>query len=138
MMEEQEMKQPERSQDDQPPAISAEEFMALADMVGADMPEVLVDLLDTYLEESAGLISALAAANTPATRDQMMRPAHSLKSSSASVGALRLSQLCADLESFLRGYGAPLDVDRQVRQIEAEFVRVREALEAEKAKLTAS
>ena len=136
-MEEQEMSQPERSQDDQTPAISAEEFMALTDMVGADMPEVLLDLLDTYLEESAGLIGAIAAANASDTRDQMLRPAHSLKSSSASVGALRLSQLCAELETFLRGHGPPLDVDRQVRQIEAEFVRVREALEAEKAKLSA-
>jgi HPt (histidine-containing phosphotransfer) domain-containing protein len=58
-----------------------------------------------------------------------------LKSSSASIGAMRLSRLCADLESHLRGSLPGLDVHGQVQQIEYEFERVQSALADEKAKL---
>jgi HPt (histidine-containing phosphotransfer) domain-containing protein len=99
------------------------------------MPEVLVDLLDTYLEESAGLVSAISEGTSQGDLASALRPAHSLKSSSASIGAMRLSRLCADLESHLRGSLPGLDVLGQVQQIENEFVRVQSALVEEKAKL---
>jgi HPt (histidine-containing phosphotransfer) domain-containing protein len=35
-------------------------------------------------------------------RDGMRHVAHTLKSSSASIGALRLSKMCADLETIIR------------------------------------
>ncbi len=117
------------------PAISDTEFQALVEMVGPDMPEVLVDLLDTYLEESAGLVSAISEGISQGDLASALRPAHSLKSSSASIGAMRLSRLCADLESHLRGSLPGLDVLEQVQQIEDEFVRVQSALVEEKAKL---
>lgn len=117
------------------PAISETEFQSLVEMVGADMPEVLIDLLDTYLEESAGLVSAIRDGQNAGDLNLMLRPAHSLKSSSASIGAMRLSKLCADLESYLRGGLQDLDVPRQVEQVENEFERVKVALAVEKAKI---
>jgi HPt (histidine-containing phosphotransfer) domain-containing protein len=116
------------------PAISDTEFQALVEMVGADMPEVLVDLLDTYLEESAGLVSAIRDGERGGDLASVLRPAHSLKSSSASIGAMRLSKLCADLEAHLRGSLPGLDVSAQIRQVESEFARVQSALAVEKAK----
>lgn len=104
-------------------------------MVGEDTPEVVVDLLDTYLEESAGLVHTITAAAAADNRDLMLRPAHSLKSSSASVGAMALSQLCADMELYARGSLPNLDVVQQAQSIEQEFERVRVALEHEKAQL---
>jgi HPt (histidine-containing phosphotransfer) domain-containing protein len=117
------------------PAISAEEFQALVEMVGPDAPDVLVDLLDTYLVESSGLVNAIREGASSGDLASALRPAHSLKSSSTSIGALRLSKLCADLESHLRGNLPGLDVNGQVRMIENEFVRVQSALDVEKAKL---
>lgn len=117
------------------PAISEAEFQALVEMVGSDMPEVLVDLLDTYLVESAGLVGAIREGYNAGNFESMLRPAHSLKSSSASIGAMRLSKLCADLEDFLRGNLFELDVPRQVEQIEREFDRAQAELVAERAKL---
>lgn len=116
------------------PAISEAEFQALVEMVGSDMPEVLVDLLDTYLVESAGLVSAIREGYNAGNFESMLRPAHSLKSSSASIGAMRLSKLCADLEGFLRGNLLELDVPRQVEQIESEFDRAQAELVVERAK----
>jgi HPt (histidine-containing phosphotransfer) domain-containing protein len=117
------------------PAISETEFQALIEMVGSDMPEVVIDLLDTYLDESAGLVVAIREGSHSGDLNSMLRPSHSLKSSSASIGAMRLSKLCADLEAYLRGNLAELDIPRQVEQIESEFGRVQAALVVEKAKL---
>lgn len=117
------------------PAISEAEFQALVEMVGPDAPEVLVDLLDTYLVESAGLVNTIREGAASGDLASALRPAHSLKSSSASIGALRLSKLCADLESHLRGNLPALDVKGQVRMIDNEFLRVQSALSDEKAKL---
>jgi HPt (histidine-containing phosphotransfer) domain-containing protein len=104
-------------------------------MVGPDMPDVLLDLLDTYLEESAGLVGAIQNGLDQGDLSSILRPAHSLKSSSASIGAVRLSRLCADLESHLRGSLPGLDVPKQVLLVVNEFARVQSALAVEKAKL---
>ena len=117
------------------PAISEAEFQALVEMVGPEMPEVLVDLLDTYLEESAELVRAIRVGTDAGDLDSILRPAHSLKSSSASLGAMRLSKLCADLEAHLRGSLPGLDVPAQAQLIENEFGRVQLALADEKVKL---
>ena len=119
------------------PAISASEFDALVEMVGADMPEVLLDLLDPYLEESTSLVDAIHTGLRQGDLSSMLRPAHSLKSSSASIGAMRLSKLCSDLETHLRGSLPGLDVPKQVQLIEHEFARVHSALMIEKEKLRA-
>jgi HPt (histidine-containing phosphotransfer) domain-containing protein len=108
-----------------PPAISEADFQALVEMVGPEMPEVLVDLMETYLEESAGLVRTIREALTSGDLEHALRPAHSLKSSSASIGAMYFSRLCADLESHLRGSLPGLDIPNQVQKIENEFARVQ-------------
>jgi HPt (histidine-containing phosphotransfer) domain-containing protein len=58
----------------------------------------IVDLVDTYVTEGetnmAGLLEAAAAADC----DAIVRPAHTMKSTSASVGAMRLSMICRSIE----------------------------------------
>jgi HPt (histidine-containing phosphotransfer) domain-containing protein len=117
------------------PAISEAEFQALVEMVGADMPEVVVDSLDTYLQESAGLVEEIRSGERAGDFKSMLRPAHSLKSSSASIGAIQLSKLCTDLESHLRGSLPGLDIPTQVQRIEDEFARVEVELNATKSQL---
>lgn len=111
------------------PAIDPEGFRALVEMIGPEMPEVVVDILDTYRQEAAELLAVIVPAAAAADAERMLRPVHSLKSSSASVGASILSALCAALEQHLRGYGPPLDMPAQVAAIEAEYQRVDAALE---------
>ena len=120
------------SEDSFPPAISETEYQALVDMVGPDAPEVLLDLLDTYLDESSSLVNAIQEGIRAGDLGSVMRPAHSLKSSSASIGAMRLSKLCADLEAHLRGSQPSVDVASKGQLIENEFQRAQVSLNEKK------
>ena len=72
-------------------------YDALLKMVGGDQ-EFVDELVDTYLADAvdqlAGLDAAVAAGDVAA----LVRPAHSLKSSSLNVGALRLGEVARRLE----------------------------------------
>ena len=57
--------------------------------------------------------------------------AHTLKSSSANIGAVHLSQLGKQLEIACKN-NAFDDLDRAIESIETEFVRVKTALEKER------
>ena len=59
-------------------------------------------VLATYQSSLARLVGQLAQARTDGAWDQVSRVAHTLKSSSASIGALGLSAVCADIERLLR------------------------------------
>jgi HPt (histidine-containing phosphotransfer) domain-containing protein len=58
----------------------------------------IVELIETYVAEGeanmAGLLEAAGAGNCAA----IVRPAHTMKSTSASVGAMRLSSICRSIE----------------------------------------
>jgi HPt (histidine-containing phosphotransfer) domain-containing protein len=63
----------------------------------------LVDrVLATYAQSLAKLMAQLGAARAAADLQGLRHVAHTLKSSSASVGALQLSALCADIERMVR------------------------------------
>ena len=109
-------------------AIDADGFASLVEMIGEDAPEIVVEILDTYGEESAQLLESVAEFASAGRLEDMLRPVHSLKSSSASMGALRLSQLCADLEEHLRGFGPGVDVDEYAMMIQVEYARVQSEL----------
>jgi len=59
-------------------------------------------VLATYQASLAKLVGQLQLARAENAWDQVSRVAHTLKSSSASIGALALSGLCADIERLLR------------------------------------
>lgn len=69
----------------------------LRDSIGGD-EAFLAELVETFLAEGAGLLDGLtdaAAANDPAA---IVRPAHTLKSTSATFGAMRLAEICRGIE----------------------------------------
>ena len=68
-------------------------------------------------------------AQAPADADAqgLRHVAHTLKSSSASVGALKLSALCADIEGKLRD-GATEGLEAQLDALSVEAGRVLDAL----------
>jgi HPt (histidine-containing phosphotransfer) domain-containing protein len=59
-------------------------------------------VLATYQASLAKLVEQLRLARADGAWDKVSRVAHTLKSSSASIGALALSGLCADIERLLR------------------------------------
>jgi len=59
-------------------------------------------VLATYQTSLVRLVEQLRQARAEAAWEQVSRVAHTLKSSSASIGALALAGVCADIERLLR------------------------------------
>jgi len=80
-----------------------------------DDPAFVRELVDSYLAEAPAQIEGIAAAITGSDAAALVRPAHTLKSSSATVGAMRLATVARRLEitgrSGALGDGASADLD---------------------------
>ena len=90
------------------------------------MEEDFIDLLPAYLESARELTSALIQAQPEQQYEIMRRDAHSLKSSSANVGAINLSLLARELEDQCKNE-KPVSMN-QLQAISEEFQRVESAL----------
>jgi HPt (histidine-containing phosphotransfer) domain-containing protein len=84
-------------------------------------------VLATYAQSLQRQLVNLQAARRDADAQGQRHVAHTLKSSSASVGALALSALCADVEQRLRE-GQSLDLSERLDALAAEAERVLAAL----------
>ena len=82
---------------DEPPIIDQHVIDELRDSVGGD-DAFVADLVATYLAEGAEHITQLESAAATGDIGAVVRPAHSLKSSSAALGAARMSQISRDIE----------------------------------------
>ena len=102
----------------------------LLEIAGGDL-EFVDELIDTYLDDAAGQLDAMRAAAAAGDAAAMVRPAHSLKSTSANVGAVGLVELCRSLEADGRS-GTVADAAARVGRCEAAFADVRTALLAER------
>jgi len=101
-------------------------FANLVEMTGGDMAFV-DELVDTYLEEGDGLVEDLIGAAAAGDVEAMVRPAHSMKSSSLNVGALELGALCRALEEDARS-GVVNDPVGRANVVKLGFAEARAAL----------
>jgi HPt (histidine-containing phosphotransfer) domain-containing protein len=83
-------------------------------------------------EAAAGEIEALQAAGAAGDIAAIVRPAHSLKSNAANVGATVLGDLCRALEVDARAGDVP-DMATRIEAVETEFRAVSAALLTERA-----
>lgn len=90
-------------------------------------PGLLARVIETYLKTSPGMIDSLRQAVVSEDSETIERSAHSLKSSSATLGALDLAGLCKELEQIGRE-GATEQSAEVFTNLENEFDRVRRAL----------
>ncbi|MEM7030846.1 MAG: response regulator [Chloroflexota bacterium] len=72
-----------------------EEFRML---MGPDGDQIVSELIDLFLEDTPTMLEAMVDSIEQSDADQIKHLAHSLKSSSASIGAIHLSNLCEMLE----------------------------------------
>ena len=108
-----------------PAALDAMAFQALREMVNKD--EVLVRVIDSYLEESPKLLQAIATAVADKEVDLLQRAAHTLKSTSATLGATSFSALCQELEAIAQ-MGTLTVASVRVSQVKTEYEKVGTAL----------
>jgi CheY-like chemotaxis protein len=100
-------------------------------------PELLARVINLYLVESPKLMLKLKQAAGARDAREIARTAHSLKSSSANVGAMVLSRYFEDLEASARRADTQ-EACKMVAKIEAEHGCVQSALAAEFELLAAS
>ena len=94
-------------------------------------PSILNSIIDAYLETSPGLLEALEQGVDSNDARAVEFSAHTLKSSSASLGAVQFSRLCAEIEE--KGRSAFLeDVGLLTRRLRTEFAEVCIALNMER------
>ena len=83
----------------------------LRDSTGGD-DDFVRELVETYIAEATGYIDAMTAAAASADAAAIVRPAHTLKSSSQTLGAVRLAAISRGIEEAVRaGRDADLAVD---------------------------
>ena len=110
------------------PTLDPEAYERLLEITGGDL-EFLDELVDTYLSDATAQLAAMREAAAGGDPAAIVRPAHTLKSSSTSVGAMALAERCRTLEADGRA-GQVDDVIDRVAGCEQEFADVREALAA--------
>jgi two-component system sensor histidine kinase/response regulator len=103
-------------------------WAGLLESVGDDA-DFMAELIMTYFDDSPRLLAAMQKAFAAGNTEDLRRAAHSLKSCSASFGALRLSKKCKELEDLGKA-GVLEGAAEQIGQIAAEYEKARAALEA--------
>jgi HPt (histidine-containing phosphotransfer) domain-containing protein len=103
-------------------------WAGLLESVGDDV-DFMAELITTYFDDSPRLLAAMQGAFSAGNAEDLRRAAHSLKSSSANFGALRLSKKCKELEDIGKA-GVLEGAAEQIGQIVAEYEKARAALEA--------
>lgn len=92
--------------DGQAPILDEGVLAALGESVGGD-ESFVADLVQTYLGDGAEQLAAIEAAVGAEDAEALVRPAHTLKSASLTVGAMRLGEVSRGLE--MRGREGRLD-----------------------------
>ncbi|HZP28672.1 MAG TPA: response regulator [Acidimicrobiia bacterium] len=118
---------PDAGPDDEPAALDADRFEVMRELDGGN-GELLRLLANEFLADARRQLDALRAAVGEQDPESVERTAHSLKGASSAIGALTLSDLCAQLEVLGRGR-ALAEGTALLGRIDRELDRVRGALE---------
>jgi HPt (histidine-containing phosphotransfer) domain-containing protein len=86
-------------------------------------------LLKTFASDSASRVAAIRQAAAATDSDALRRAAHSFKGSSGNMGALRLAELCRQIEELARD-GAAARCPPLVDKLVEEYAYVQAELDA--------
>ncbi|MBL8328443.1 MAG: Hpt domain-containing protein [Rubrivivax sp.] len=112
-----------------PPSLDpvALEQLRLLDPTGA--ANIVVRVLETYQRSLTRSMQEAQAARAAGDHSTLGRLTHTLRSSSASVGALQFSALCKEIEALVRE-GRTGELESRLDALQDESVRVQAALAA--------
>ncbi len=100
----------------------------LVGLVGEDEPQIIEDLIVFYQQDSKVLMAQLTEAIAQQNMKEIAVAAHTLKSSSANLGALALSELCQILERQARNHELS-NTTILLSELKSEYQRVSVALQ---------
>ncbi|MGB7443407.1 MAG: response regulator, partial [Coleofasciculaceae cyanobacterium] len=107
--------------------IDSKVLQELRKAMGEMASEGLVNLIKIYLEDAPALIKQMSEAFEQQELKGMQRAAHTLKSSSAALGAMNLSRLCQELETLAKSQ-TKIGASEIILQIKIEYERVKIAM----------
>lgn len=108
----------------------------IAQLQQQNQPDLVRHVVEIYLTDAPQLISSLETAAVSDDFEALYRNAHTLKSSSAHIGAAALSLFAKELEARARSRN-PQGIDQLVRQIRQGYQDLTQLLETEILKRTA-
>lgn len=112
-------------------AIDLEVLNAFDGLQADDGSDLIVELIDLYLQDASERIAAIKFAIANADGKVLKVAAHTLKGSSSSLGVLHVAELCATLEQL-----DPVEFPQRVGALEQlltyKFARVKEVFAAER------
>ncbi len=94
-------------------------------------PDPLPALIDEFIEQAENRLEEIQGAAMNHDAQSLEYAAHSLRGSSAGIGALRLSSLAAELEEGAK-HGVLQKTSEMLSKLEEEFLSVRRSLEFER------
>jgi len=112
--------------------INAKTIKSLRNMLRGDSA-AFAELIECYLTETPKLVQNISTAIATQDAQTLWKTAHQLKSSSASVGAMTLAQLCKQLEAQGRSNKFQSSLE-SISQLHQEYEQVKTALQKELAK----
>jgi CheY-like chemotaxis protein/HPt (histidine-containing phosphotransfer) domain-containing protein len=107
--------------------LDAAAFAALQDLADEDAPTFVLTLVEAFLRDAIAHLAALCCAAEADDATTLERAAHTLKSASASLGALGMAALCRQLQEVAHT-GTVVGAAGLLQQLTDEFTRVRQAL----------
>ena len=88
--------------DETPVALDPQALAVLSQLDPSGSGQLFLRVMTTYRKSLDRLVGQMAVAREPFDPDSLRLATHTLKSSSGSVGALALAQLCGSAEAALR------------------------------------
>ena len=109
-----------------PQVIDRSTFDRLLESFGGDA-DFLAEMLETYFDDSPKQLAAMEAALVAGDAEGLRRAAHSLKSNSATFGALAFSAQAKEIEMMAK-QGRLLGSETRVASLAAEYPQVEQEL----------
>ena len=110
-------------------AIDRSVLESLCEMAGEEASLLLEEMITSYIEDTEIRLQAIAEAVSQADAETIHQAAHSMKSSSANLGAGNLARLCEELEQLGRNKTIEHTQDL-LSDAESEFQLVQQELQA--------
>ncbi|MEQ8960252.1 MAG: Hpt domain-containing protein, partial [Coleofasciculus sp. C2-GNP5-27] len=102
-------------------------WQSLKKLAGAKAHIVLDKIVGEYLDDAPERLQAIQSAIATQDAEALRQAAHSLRSSSANLGAVTLSLMCKELEALANAGITEVPAKQRV-QVEVEYEKVKTAL----------
>jgi PAS domain S-box-containing protein len=101
---------------------------SLRDMAGVNADKILTQIIDNYLEDAPQLLQQIREAVVSADSEALRIAAHTLRASSANLGAIAFSQLCKELEALGR-QGTTSNAEKLLPSLEKSYQTFKTTLQ---------